>query len=144
MRNLFTLILFLTTFSFAFSQTRKDTLDDTEKRPFQLGVYENTSLISLIATPEKYNEKKVQVIGYLHLEFEGTAIYFHKEDYEKGILENSFWVNFSDKLAKKKSLQDYSDKYVIIIGTFKMKDKGHLGLFSGTIDNIVRLDAWMQ
>ncbi len=52
-----------------------DTLKQKIVRPFDLGIYENTSLIRLIATPEKYDGKTIQVIGYLHLEFEGDAIY---------------------------------------------------------------------
>lgn len=142
MRQIFILLSFLTITSVSFSQTKTDTLDEAEKKPFELGIYENTSLIKLIATPEKYDSKTIQVIGYLHLEFEGNALYLHKEDFENSLTENAFWVNFSKKLTKKINIMDYNDKYVIIIGTFKMDSKGHMGLFGGTIDNIVRLDHW--
>jgi hypothetical protein len=125
-----------------FSQNRIDSTDNRPIKPSQLGIYENTSLIKLIATPEKYDGKTIQVIGFLHLEFEGKAIYLHKEDYENSLTDNSFWVRFSKKLTKEKSIMDYNDKYVIIIGTFKMNDKGHMGLFGGTLENIVRLDTW--
>lgn len=123
-------------------QNENDSLKQEIVRPFDLGIYENTSLIRLIATPEKYDGKTIQVIGYLHLEFEGNAIYLHKEDYEHGLSENSFWVSFSKKITKQKNIMDYNDKYVIIIGTFKMDDKGHMGMFGGTLENIVRLDTW--
>ncbi|WP_433830457.1 hypothetical protein [Flavobacterium anhuiense] len=102
----------------------------------------NVSIIKLISTPEKYDGKQVQVIGYLNLEFEGTAIYLHKEDYSKGIYQNSFWVNFSKETAEKKNLNDYNKKYVIIVGTFDMNARGHMGMFGGTIKNITRLDLW--
>jgi hypothetical protein len=39
---------------------------------------EEVSLIQLIATPERYHGKFVEVIGYMNLEFEGNAIYLHK------------------------------------------------------------------
>ena len=138
---------FLITFLFislvSFGQMKTDTTDETEMKPLQLlDIIGNVSMIKLIATPEKYQGKRIQIIGYLHLEFEGNAIYFHEEDCKKRIPENSFWVNFSNKLTEKKNLNDYNNKYVIIIGTFKMNDKGHLGLFGGTIDDIVRLDLW--
>lgn len=141
MRN-FILVFFLFGFwTSGMSQNKNDSLKNEIVRPFDLGIYENTSLIRLIATPEKYDGKTIQVIGYLHLEFEGNAIYLHKEDYEKGLSENSFWVSFSKKIEKK-NIMDYNDKYVIIIGTFKMDKKGHMGMFGGTLENIVRLDTW--
>jgi hypothetical protein len=79
---------------------------------------------------------------YLHLEFEGNAIYLHKEDEEHGLSKNGFWVDFSDTLKKKKNIKEYSDRYVIILGTFNMKSKGHMGMFGGTFENIIRLDTW--
>jgi hypothetical protein len=100
------------------------------------------SLIRLISTPAKYDGKQIQVIGYLNLEFEGNAIYLHKEDYSKGISNNGFWVSFSKETAEKKKLNDYNKKYVIIVGTFDMDARGHMGMFGGTIKNITRLDLW--
>jgi hypothetical protein len=138
------LICFLLLTSVVFSQTNtkiNDSKDDV--RPHDLGISENTSLIRLIASPEKYDGKSIQVIGYLHLKFEGDALYLHKEDYENGLHENAFWVSFSKKIAER-DLTKYNDKYAIIIGTFRLNDKGHMGLFAGTIDNIVRLDTWRE
>jgi hypothetical protein len=102
----------------------------------------DVSLIKLISNPEKYDGKTIQVIGYLNLEFEGNAIYLHKEDYENGLTKNGFWVDFSREIQSRKTLNDYSKRYVIIVGTFKMKDQGHMGLFGGTLENIDRLDIW--
>lgn len=76
------------------------------------------------------------------MEFEDNAIYLHQEDYKNGINENSFWVEFSDKLTKMRDLTKFNDKYVIIIGTFQAKEKGPMSMFGGTLDNIVRLDLW--
>lgn len=125
-----------------FSQTKANQPEDVGVSPFELGIYENTSLIKLIANPEKYHGKPIQVIGYLHLEFEGNAVYLHKEDFERSISENSFWVNFSESVSDKVTVKDYSDRYVILIGTFNMNDNGHMGMFGGSIDNIVRLGPW--
>ena len=36
----------------------------------------------------------------------------------------------------------FNDKYVIIIGTFNVNEKGHMRMFGGTLDDIVRLDLW--
>lgn len=139
---LLTIIFHLSINSLSYSQIQIDTQDETEQRPSELGIEETTSLIRLIATPEKFDGERIQIIGYLHLEFEGNAIYLHKEDYDNCITENAFWVDFSERLTEKIKISGYSDNYVIIIGTFRMHKKGHLGLFSGTIENIVRLDNW--
>ena len=124
-------------------QANRSGVDETAMKPYQLlDVQENVSLVKLIANPEKYNGKRIQVIGYLHLEFEGNAIYLHEEDFKHSMSENSFWVNFSNNLTKKQDINKFNDKYVIVIGTFKANEKGHLGMFGGTLDNIVRLDLW--
>jgi len=114
------------------AQSSKDFSDRTD-----------VSLINLIATPEKYQGKIVQVVGYLNLEFEGNAIYIHKEDYENALLKNAVWVDVSRNEAIKNA-KAFNKKYVIMVGVFDMKDNGHMGMFSGTIKNISRLDLWRQ
>ena len=136
-------ILLLTISLNACGQKKKDSVDETEMKPYQLlDIQENVSLVKLIANPEKYNGKRIQVIGYLHLEFEGNAIYLHEEDFKRRISANSFWVEFSSKLTKKRDLNKFNDKYVIIIGTFNVNEKGHMRMFGGILDDIVRLDLW--
>lgn len=63
-----------------------------------------TSLVKLIANPEVYNGKTVQIIGYLNLEFEGNAVYLHREDYENGLTGNGFWVGFSGPIKEGRKL----------------------------------------
>ena len=99
------------------------------------------SLINLIATPEKYDGKLIRVVGYLNLEFEGNALYLHKEDYEKSLFRNAVWVKLTRKEAIEKT-KTYSKQYVVIEGTLFMNDTGHMGLFSGGITQISRLDLW--
>lgn len=134
-----TLILLFTSLS-CFSQiTEKPNKINAESTPWE---EYDISIIRLIATPEKYDGKQIQVIGYLNLKFEGNAIYLHREDYEKSLERNGFWVRFSDKISKEKNLNNFSGKYVIIAGTFRMSSHGHMGLFGGEIENITRLDIW--
>jgi len=101
----------------------------------------NVSIVRLIATPERYHERKVQVTGYMNLEFEGDAIYLHKEDYEKGLNKNGFWVTFSDKLDRKE-IDKLNKGYVLIEGTFNKDRHGHMGLFGGEIYKITRIIKW--
>ena len=92
------------------------------------------SMIRLIATPEKYHDKEIIVSGYLNLQFEGNAIYIHKQDYENGLTKNGLWVNFSEEVPKVQ-ISDANGKYVMLRGTFDMERTGHFGLWSGTINN---------
>ncbi|WP_234109155.1 hypothetical protein [Chryseobacterium sp. R2A-55] len=141
------LILFLLFFSISCTQNSKikDKQNKNEDEEFtEIVKFEDydISMLRLIVTPEKYHNKTVQIIGYLNLEFEGNAIYFHKEDYENGSSRNGMWVSFNDELEKKKDLKKYNKKYVIIVGKFNMNSKGHMGMFGGSLKNITRLDEW--
>jgi hypothetical protein len=53
----------------------------------------DASLIELIANPERYRGRWVRVIGYAVMEFEGTAIFIHEEDYSRAILRNGLWLD---------------------------------------------------
>ncbi|MBB6109606.1 hypothetical protein SAMN05421821_10522 [Mucilaginibacter lappiensis] len=102
----------------------------------------DVSLVNLIANPDKYNGKKIRVIGYLHLEFEGNGLYLHKDDYDHAISKNSIWVSIGPKHPEVSNLKQYSDHYVIMEGTYNSEMTGHMGMNSGSIENITRLDIW--
>ncbi|SFO58762.1 hypothetical protein SAMN05428949_5890 [Chitinophaga sp. YR627] len=107
----------------------------------QRGLLQRVSLVNLIANPQKYDGKKIHVTGYLHLEFEGNAIYLHEDDCKNFIPENGFWVAFSPQLMSELNPKSFNNKYVTIKGTFNASSKGHRELFGGTIENIVRLSS---
>lgn len=138
MKNIILIIIGLLTLNFCWSQ-EIDTLKTDET--FYLTDFSG-SIINLISTPEKFNNERVRVIGYLNLEFEGNAIYLHKEDYKKSITYNSLSVSFTKKTWEKINKFKINRSYVIIEGTFDMDDKGHMGLCSGSIKNITRIDLW--
>jgi len=100
----------------------------------------DVSLINLIATPREFDGKQVRVIGFARLEFEGNAIYLHREDYLQGITKNGLWLDV-ERLPKKSSAS-VNNRYVIVEGVFSMTDKGHLGLWSGSIQKVTRMDLW--
>lgn len=102
------------------------------------GEFEYCSLINLIATPESYDGKKVQVIGVAVVRFEGTAVFLARDDAERGVRKNAIWLELED-LDKFKHL---NGKYVVVQGTFVAAMKGHGGMYSGSLRNITRLDEW--
>ena len=100
------------------------------------------SIIQLIVTPEKFDGKRVAVMGFLRLEFEGTAIYIHQDDYEHGIVKNGVWVSPLNGMCEKPKNLD--QKYVLLEGRFDANKNGHMGLFSGSIVEITRCKSWFS
>ena len=109
------------------------------------------SLINVIANPEKYDGKRIRVSGFLHYQFEDSALYFSKDDADYLITANAVWIRYGEKPVmqsiecqgqSKASISDldYLDgRYVSLEGTFNMNERGHMGIFSGTIENVVRI-----
>lgn len=99
------------------------------------GSLENTvSIVQLIATPEKYDGKVIQVVGFLRLEFEGNAIYLHEDDYRYAIYKNGLMIVSNANIEAKAGKLNLH--YVIVEGTFNANNLGNKGLNSGTITNI--------
>ena len=102
------------------------------------------SLIELIARPELYDGKRVRVIGFVNFEFEGNGLYVSKEDWEQSISRNSLWieppVGFESDSAPSK--RHPNQRYVIVEGTFSARNTGHMGMRSGAIEEVTRLDPW--
>lgn len=96
------------------------------------------SMVSLLANPDQYEGRKVYISGYLHVEFEGTAIYLHQDDYLHFIGKNGFWVFLPENIDSLSGINNdcESDRYVGIVGTFTSKFQGHMGGWSGSIENV--------
>lgn len=99
------------------------------------------TMIQLIATPEKYDDQLVRVIGVGNLEFEGNCISLSKEDLKYGV-GNSIWIELGEKAISYEEAQQYNGEYVIIEGVFDKDDCGHMDMFCGSIKNISRYDLW--
>ena len=98
------------------------------------------SMISLIATPEKYQNKKITTLGYVSLGFEANGIYVHQEDVNQNLLINGLWLD-SEKRGTF-DVDKVQGKYCIIEATFRSDKKGHFGMWSGTLTEIKRLEVW--
>jgi hypothetical protein len=100
----------------------------------------NVSMIQLIADPQRFDGQTIRVIGFMRLEFEGNAVYLHREDYERSVLQNGVWIELTD--SQLKTSAKLNNGYVIIEGTFSAKERGQLGIWSGSIQKISRLGSW--
>jgi hypothetical protein len=98
----------------------------------------DASLIELIGSPERFRGRWVRVIGYVVLEFEGTAIFLHEEDYARGLVRNGLWLDVdrnSTSLLPRPG-------YAIVEAQFAPEQHGHMSLFSGGLTRVGRLEAW--
>jgi len=105
----------------------------------QVQEVEHVSLINLIATPKAFDGKRIRVVGFVRIEFEGNAIYLHADDLRNGNTKNGLWLDLPRPLSRTTKV---NDQYAIVEGVFSMEDQGHFGLWSGAITQITRLDAW--
>ena len=102
---------------------------------------QEVSLIQLIANPQNYDKKRIRLIGYLHLEFEGDAIYLHHEDFEFGIAKDAIWINLPKDITRAQ-IKAVNDHYVICSATFDAQRHGHMGMFGGELEDVTRLQVW--
>ena len=88
-----------------------------------------TSIISLIANPDKYDKRVVSCRGYLRDRFEEKILFLSENDAERLITENGVWMVF-DKDAplptKPTESKSFDNRYVRVIGTFDKNATGHL------------------
>ena len=100
------------------------------------------SILRVIANPKEFHGKRVQLMGFVHFEFEGDAIYLSKNDYQYGLDQNGIWLSIP-----KESMQKYreiSDSYAVVDGTFNAESRGHMGSFAGSIENITLIKRWAK
>ncbi len=83
----------------------------------------------------------LRFIGFLRIEFEGNAIYLHREDFDYGIAENGLWVDIPTDMTKPQQ-DEVNMRYAICVGVFTARGHGHMGMFSGEIGNVRRLEFW--
>src|SRR6266498_4920654 len=102
------------------------------------------SLVELIARPELYDGKRVRVIGFVNFEFEGNALYISKEDWQRSIARNGLWIDPPQRFETDSapSKVQPNRRYVLVEGTFNAQTPGHLGMWSGAIERVTRLQPW--
>ena len=91
----------------------------------------HVSIIKLIADPDRYHNKPVQVVGYVSFQFEDHSVCLHKEDSINGIARNCMWLK-TDK-------QKCNNVYAIVSGRFNKHNLGHMGAFGGAIEEVERI-----
>jgi hypothetical protein len=98
----------------------------------------DVSIVELIAAPERFRSRRVRLIGYVVLEFEGTAVYLHEEDYTRAIMRNALWLDVSRGGSPPLS----QPAYAIVEARFEPDRHGHMDLFAGALSEISRISPW--
>ena len=91
------------------------------------------SLIQLIARPSDYHGRLVEVPGFCRLEFEGNALYVHKEDFERVIFKNALWLDVGWPVPEQ--WRAMSDEYVVVQAVFDAELRLHAE-FSGVLRDV--------
>lgn len=95
-----------------------------------------TSLLQLIGSPDAFDGRRVRVIGFAHLEFEGEGLFLHREDFENLLHKNALWLD----VPLKPEFIAFNGRYMIVEGTFISGPRGHFGNYSGMIKDVSRYD----
>ncbi|TQF14451.1 hypothetical protein FJV41_18565 [Myxococcus llanfairpwllgwyngyllgogerychwyrndrobwllllantysiliogogogochensis] len=103
--------------------------------------FELVSLVRLLAAPEAYDGKRIQVVGYGSFDSTGTALYLNAQDHQHGVPMSAVWLVLGQTGAPKAGSPP---GYVVVRGTFRAEGRGAMGLFSGAITDIDRLEDWVM
>jgi hypothetical protein len=93
----------------------------------------DVSLIQLIASPEKFEGRRVQLKGYCRFVFEEQSLYLHREDAELLNTANAVWID-------SKGHEGMDRSFVRVEGTFTGAKHGHLRLWPGSLVQVTRLE----
>lgn len=95
---------------------------------------------TLIGSPSDYDGKKVRIVGVLNIENNNSSIYVSSDDRTNKITKNALWINLNTFRYPK--ISELNGKYVIIEGTFNGLNSGHTDYYSGSIENIIKVQEW--
>jgi len=91
------------------------------------------SIVTLLAQPASNIVKRVQVAGFLVLDFEGEALYLHKEDYQEGLTRNAIRMALTPEQMKQ--YQNLAGSYVSIEASF-IKRRNSEDIFTGSLFDV--------
>ena len=94
-----------------------------------------TSLLQVLADPQRWHGKHVRVAGFFNFEFEHDALYLTSED-SRNHLFNGLWINVPELLMGS-DRRDPWRGYAVVEGIVNAQRHGHLGLWPASIDSVI-------
>lgn len=103
------------------------------------------SMINLIATPERFHDKKVMISGFVYIETENNSICLMKspptgkeclwlEIFPRPVVTEDDFKEYMEE--EKRWESNYHHRFVTLHGRFDMHNDGHLSNQSGAIKEI--------
>ena len=108
--------------------------------------YTRVPIAQLIANPEKWNDRRVSVIGFARLEYEGHALYASEHVYQHSMTEASIGLGItydSNGLPEDRRIVPHKlDKqYVLASGVFEAYPKpSRAG--TGSLQELCAIEVW--
>ena len=93
------------------------------------------SMIQLIANPDKFDGKSISVTGFFAPNWEGDSLYHDDNAYSNSVVSDSIWLDRTEHAPEFKK-EELELKYVKIMGTFHLGDRGRLRGRVGGISDI--------
>jgi hypothetical protein len=90
----------------------------------------------LLKNPQMYDGKIVEITGFANIEFEGNALYLDQKSQNEATYEKGLWLEISKTSFEQKK---YNGSKILIRGTFKLSNKGHMNLWKGAIEQVTKL-----
>ncbi len=89
---------------------------------------------SLVLMPSYYDDRRVRVYGFCHLEFEGNSLWgldseFLEDGYAKA--DHAVWLQVGWPIPEK--WKPFNDHWVFVEAKFDKDYRGHMGGFAGTL-----------
>jgi hypothetical protein len=95
-----------------------------------------TSVIQLIHNPGEHHGRKVRVIGFCAVAFEGTAMYVSEAEYRAAATKKAIWL----EVPLSRANQKLNEKLALVEGTFDAENMGHLRMYAGCIKDVDRFE----
>lgn len=99
---------------------------------------ELVSVVNLIATPQKFHEKPIAVVGFCVLKFESKGLFLAECDYRNSVTKNALWLT----IQLTPEVAQLDQRYGLVEGTFDMESRGHLQMYAGSLRDISRIIPW--
>jgi hypothetical protein len=130
----------------------KEANEPKEAEPPKLVAYPNREftpgLAAVLANPDRFHGKRISIKGFLHVDFEGTAVYLCKDHADYLITENGLCVDFDPQAIEVEQRTGgptkLHRKWVLLEGTFDKDNRGHHGSWSGALTKVDRAEECRQ
>ncbi len=115
------------------SDSRAITVSEGDLKPAQ-----SVQLAELLANPGKHHGKRISIVGYHHLKFEGNRVCIDKHASEAFDFSKCIWSGGVSTLVNSGRFAKQNDTVQEIEGVFNRGPAGHFGRWPGSIERITK------